>query len=162
MPFAVFHPLTQSPNPDPSPDNKYNREKEMSLPSPACRINRSLSHNFHLISIHLDRSQPALVLDRDDNSHDDKEDDQYQETHQFYVLPPHLSLQASASNSEFSCAAPQSVSLVDQKIQALSSLQQALNVLRHNASNIVNLPLRISNGIVSSVACRSIVDHELL
>jgi len=56
----------------------------------------------------------------------------------------------------------QSVGFVDQKINSLPSLQQTLNILAHNSSNIIDFSLNIGNRIFLASLRSSIIYHQFL
>jgi hypothetical protein len=105
---------------------------------------------------------PRSALDRDDYYHEDKNHDQNEERHELHVLPPHLSLQVAAADPEIPSAIVQSVRLVNEQVDPLASLEQAFDILRHDASNIVNLSLRIANRVVHAAAGRAKLHHQVL
>jgi hypothetical protein len=84
-----------------------------------------------------------------------------QKGHDSNVLPPHPPPQSPAPYAELVCAASKPIRLVDQKIDPLAPLKQALNILTHNAPHIINLSLRIRNRVLLAALRRAILHHQL-
>lgn len=103
-----------------------------------------------------------LVLHRNHNREYDEHHDQREERHQLDVLPPHLPLQTAATDAELARAAAETIRLVDEQVDALAPLEQALDIARHDAPDIVNLALDVGDGVVFPAARGAVVDHELL
>lgn len=118
--------------------------------------------NAQKAQVNVTRALIRPVLDRNDNSHDDEKHHQRKQTHELDILPPHLALETPAAHPELSRAAPETVRLVHQQIQALAALEKTLNVLCHDASHVVNLAARVADGVVAATARGTIVHHEVL
>lgn len=110
-----------------------------------------------------DTSRPAWQSTAKPNKQVKQEDThQYEQRHQLDVLPPHLSPQSPAPDSEIMRIASQPIRLVDQQINPLTTLQQALDILAHYPPHIINLTLNIRNRILLSRLRRPIANHQLL
>lgn len=102
------------------------------------------------------------VLDRNHYRDDDQEEDDDEQRHQLDVLPPHLAFEAATADPELARAAAQTVCLINKQINALSPLQQALNIACHNSTHIVHLALDIGNRIIAATARGAELDHQVL
>lgn len=71
-----------------------------------------------------------------------------------------MALEAATAHTKVACAAAKPVRLVNEQIQALAALEEALNVLGHDATHIVNLAPRVANGVALAAARGAIVHHE--
>lgn len=63
-----------------------------------------------------------------------------QKHHQLDILPPHPPPQTATTHSEVVRAAAEPISLIDQQINSLTTLQYPLNILCHNVTDAVDLP----------------------
>lgn len=104
-----------------------------------------------------------MALDSNHNDQDDENKHQSQERHELHVLPPHLPLQPPAPDPKLPRAAPKPISTVNKEVNALAALEQALDIARHDAPDVVNLSLRRRDGIITGTAARACADlnHEL-
>ena len=102
------------------------------------------------------------IVDGDDNDHDDEKDDEHQKGHELDILPPHLPLEPPAADAELAGAAAQPVRLVHEEVHPLAALEQALDVLRHDAADVVDLAARVADGVVAAARCRAVLHHERL
>lgn len=109
------------------------------------------------------RSTRLLVgLDCDHDRQDDQEQHQQQQPHELDILPPHLPLEAPAAHAELSGAPAEAVRLVDEQVDPLAALEQALDVPGHDAAHVVDLALGAGDGVVAAAARGAVVDHEAL
>lgn len=105
-------------------------------------------------------SRLRSTLQGKDERQDDQDHNHGEQAHQLDVLPPHPPLQIPSPHAELPRAAPQPIRLINQQIQPLPPLQQALNIPRHNPPDIVNLPLRRRDSIVLAPRRSPVVHHQ--
>jgi len=93
---------------------------------------------------------------------DQKDDDKRQQHHQLDVLPPHPPLECPRPDPKVARILAQPAGLVDQHTHVLASLQHALNVLRHDLSDALNLALSSPERILLTGLRTTLLDHHPL
>lgn len=81
----------------------------------------------------------------------------HQKDHQLRILPPHPPPQTPTSHPELHSPCLQPCGFINQKVDPLTPLQHPLDILRHNPSRALNLPLRLLNNIFVFPALRKLV-----
>ncbi len=107
-------------------------------------------------------SAQSSILDGKDNGQDNQGENDDQQGHQLDILPPHLPLEAAAADAELAGAAAEAVGLVDEQVDALAALEQALDVARHDAADVVHLALDVGDGVVAAARRGAVLDHQAL
>jgi len=85
--------------------------------------------------------------------------DDDQQHHKLDILPPHPPTQSPTPDSEIPRGAAQTISLVDEQINALTTLQHALDILGHDLPDAVHLALDIADGVVLAGLGGAVADH---
>ena len=104
----------------------------------------------------------SSALDGDDDCQDDQRENDDEQRHQLDILPPHLPLEPTAAHAELARAPAQAIGLVDEEIDALAALEQALDIPRHDAPYVVDLALDVGDGVVAAARGGAVLDHEVL
>lgn len=100
------------------------------------------------------------VLNSKHDSQDDQHQHRAQQRHQLDILPPHLPLQPPTPDPELARAPAEPVRLVHQQIDPLPPLEQPLNIPRHDPPHVVDLLLRVTDGVVAgALLAGAVVDH---
>ena len=110
--------------------------------------------------MHSERTRKTTAKAHEQIHQEDAHHDQ--QDHESDVLPKHPPSQTLASHPKVSRRATEAIGLVNQEVDAFSSLQHSLDILRHDAPHIVHFPLHVPERIFLSGLGGTIVDHELL
>lgn len=85
----------------------------------------------------------------------------HQKNHQFRIFPPHSPPQTPTSHPKLHSPSLQPCSFINQKIDPLPPLQHPLDILRHDTSRTLNLPLGLLHNIFILPALRKLI-HRVL
>lgn len=91
-----------------------------------------------------------------------KQHHNHQQRHQPNILPPHLPPQPPTSHPKIGRRAAEPIRLINQQIDALPTLENPLDILRHDLAHARNLALHIPQRILLAGLRRPLRHHQLL